>query len=146
MQRPEPSQLAGAEQRGFFALLRALADSGVDLAHNTAQMAASEGRVVLQRVVLRLALLVAALLVAAVGLTLSLFGVSLLVAHVTGMDEWLAFAIVGIGTLGTGVAFAVRATGRLSSPDLAFPATLAEFNADVEMLRNGRDAPGDEAP
>lgn len=140
MQRTESSHLAGAEQRGIVALLRALADSGVDLAHNTARMAASEGRMVLQRAVLRLAMLVAALLVAAAGLTLGLFGASLLLARLTGMGEWLALMIVGAATLAAGVAAALRATRRLSAPDLAFPATLAEFNADVEMLRGSRRA------
>jgi len=41
LQQTKTTHVAGPERRGLLALLRALVDSGVDLAHNTAQMAAS---------------------------------------------------------------------------------------------------------
>jgi hypothetical protein len=125
-------------------LLRALVDSGVDLAHNTLRMAASEAGVLVHRVSVRLGLFVAGLMVAAVGLLLCLVGAALVLGRVTGMDRSLAFAAVGSITLAAGTAFAVRAMRRLGEPDLAFPATLAEFQADVEMLRSGRDGSADE--
>jgi drug/metabolite transporter (DMT)-like permease len=144
MHGEESSQPAGAEQRGILALLRALADSGVDLAHNAVRMAASEGRVVLHRVVVRLALLLAALLVAAAGLILLLAGASLGLVRFTGLEQWVAFSVVGIVAVAAGSMFAFRAIRRLSEPDLAFPATLAEFRADVDALRlvRGEDGNG----
>ncbi len=142
MPRTETPPPVGAEQRGIFALLRALVDSGVDLAHNTAQMAASEGRVVLQRVTVRFGLFIAGLFVAAIGLLLGLVGASLILARLAGIEEWLAFLIVGAVTFATGAIFAVRSMRRLSAPDLAFPATLAEFRADIETMRSGRDGTG----
>jgi hypothetical protein len=54
------------------------------------------------------------------------------------MDTWLAFLVMGALTLTAGAMYSVRAMRRLSAPDLAFPATLAEFDADVEMLRSRR--------
>lgn len=146
MQRTETSHPVGAEQRGLFALLRALVDSGVDLALNTAQMAASEGRVVLQRAAVRMGMFVAGLFVAAMGLALVLVGLALVLARYGGMDMWLALVLVGVVTLAAGAAFAARAMRRLGDPDLAFPATLAEFNADIEMLRSGRDESDRGAP
>ena len=107
-------------------------------------MAASEGRVVMQRVMVRLGLFVAGLFVAAMGLLLGLVGAALALARTTGMDEGLAFALVGAVTLAGGAVFAVRAMRRLSEPDLAFPATLAEFKADIETLRSAR-GPGEGA-
>jgi hypothetical protein len=138
VQRTETARPEGADQRGIFALLRALADSGMDLAHNTARMAACEGRIVLHRVAVRLALFAAGLLVAASGLLLVLVAAALALARVAGIDAPLAFFIVGAVALAAGAAFAVRAMRRLSAPDLAFPATLAELTADVDALRSGR--------
>ena len=132
--------MAGAEQRGFLALLRALVDSGVDLAHNTARMAASEGRVVMQRVIVRLGIFVAALFVAAMGFLRALLGAALVLARIAGVDEWVALVAVGLVALAAGAALALRAVRLLGAPDLAFPATLAEFNTDIEMLRSGRAA------
>lgn len=146
MQRTETTPQAGADRRGILALLRALADSGVDLAHNTAQMAASEGRVVLHRVTVRLGLFLAGLFVAAAGLLLGLVGAALLLARLADMDQWLAFVVMGAVTLAAGAAFAIRAMRRLSEPDLAFPATLAEFKADIETMRRGRGETGEETP
>ena len=142
MQRDDTSHPAGADQRGIFALVRALGDSGVDLAYNTLQMAASEGRIVLQRAAVRLGLLVAGLFVAAMGLLLALVGAALVLTHLAGVDAWLAFVLVGVVTLAAGTAFALRGMRRLSDPDLAFPATLSEFEADVAMLRAGRGDAG----
>jgi hypothetical protein len=125
----------GADRRGVLALIRALADSGLDLLHNTARMAASEGRVVLHRLTVRLGILLAGLLVAAAGLLLALVGAALLLTRLSGVDDWLAFVLVGGAALAAGALLAVRAMARLSEPDLAFPATLEEFRADVEALR-----------
>jgi uncharacterized membrane protein YqjE len=127
-------------------LLRALVDAGVDLAHNTARMAASEAHVVLFRLGTRLALFAAGLMVATVGLLLCLVAAALAVAQLTGVDRTLAFAAVGSVTLAGGAVFAIRAIRRLGEPDLAFPATLAELQADVEMLRSGRDRSGNGTP
>jgi hypothetical protein len=146
MQRTGTSHPAGADRRGVFALLRALVDSGLDLAHNTARMAASEGRLVLHRLAARLGLFVAGLLVAATGFLLGLVGAALVLARATGMDEWLAFVLVGAVTSAAGALLAVRAMRRLSEPDLAFPATLAEFEADVRTLRDGNRGAADGAP
>jgi hypothetical protein len=110
VQPTETPLSAGPDQRGILALIRALADSGVDLAHNTAQMAASEGRVVLHRVTVRFGLFVAGLIVAAMGLLLGLVGAALALARFAGMPESLAFVIVGVVTLTAGAAFAVRTT------------------------------------
>jgi hypothetical protein len=51
-----------------------------------------------------------------------------------------------LGRLATGAFFAVRAVRRLGERDLAFPATLAEFEADIEVLRGRRGETGDGAP
>lgn len=128
----------------MIALLRALAGSGADLAHSTARMAASEARIVLHRATRRAGLFLAGLLVAAAGLLLALAGAALLLARSAGMEEWLAFLLVGTAALAVGAAFAFRAARLLSAPDLAFPATLAEFQADVERLRGGNGAAGEE--
>ena len=146
MERSETDRSTAPEQRGFFALLRDLIDSGVDLAHNTAQMAASEARIVLHRVMVRLGLFVAGLFVAAMGLLLVLVAASLVLARLTGMEPWAAFLIVGVVTLAAGALFAYRAMQRLSHADLAFPATLAEFKTDIEMMRAGRGESADESP
>lgn len=145
MQQTKTTHVAGPERRGLLALLRALVDSGVDLAHNTAQMAASESRIVLHRAMVRLGLFVAALFVATMGLLLALVGVALLLVRVSGVQPWIAFVLVGVATSAAGTAWAVRAMRRFSEPDLAFPATLAEFKADIEMLRSGRAHVEDEA-
>lgn len=118
----------------------------MDLAHNTAQMAASEGRIVLHRLSVRFGLFVAGLCVAAIGLLLTLVGGAVVLARLAGVDEWLAFVVVGIVTLAAGAAFAVRAMRRLDAPDLAFEATLAEFKADIEMLRRARTERGEQSP
>jgi hypothetical protein len=133
-------------QRGLFALLREFADSSVDLAHNTAQMAASEWRVILHRFAIRLGLFVAALLVAAVGLLLVLVGAAHLLASVAGVDQWLGFVVVGAVTLATGAAFAVPVMRRLGERDLAFQATLAEFAEDIDVLRGRRGETEDDTP
>ncbi len=146
MRQIESARGAVADRRGVFALLRALADSGLDLVHGTARMAASEGRIVLHRVAVRLGFLVAGLLVAAVGLLLGLVGVALVLARVAGLDDWQAFLAVGVVTLAIGAVFAARAMRRLGGPDLAFPATLAELEADIEVLRNGPGDAGDGTP
>jgi hypothetical protein len=124
------------------ALLRVLLDSGLDLVHNTARMAASEGRVVLHRTAVRLGFFFAGLVVAAMGLLLVLGGASVVLARVAGMELWLALVLVGAATLAAGAAFAARAMDRLGEPDLAFPATLAEIEADIAALRSGN---GDDA-
>lgn len=129
--------MSGPEQRGFLALLRGLADAGVDIAHNTARMAASEGRIVLHRITVRLGLIVTGLLVATTGLLLTLAGASLALARSAGWETWEALVVVGAATIVAGAAFAVRMVGRLSDPDIAFPATLAEFAADADALRRG---------
>lgn len=129
------SDPAGAEQRGLFALLRALADSGLDLARNTARMAASEARIVLQRVVLRLCLLIAAVFISATGLLLVLVGGALVLAEQAGIEPWVAFVAVGALTVAVGAALVARAIAKLSAPDLAFPETLGEIEADLAMLR-----------
>jgi len=142
----ETARPADPDQRGVFALLRALADSSVDLAHNTAKMAASESRVILHRFAIRLGLFVAALLVSAVGLLLALIGAARLLAGVAGVDERLGFVVVGAVTLAAGAVFAVRAVRRLGERDLAFPATLAEFEADIEVLRGRRGESEEHTP
>jgi hypothetical protein len=134
------SDPAGAEQRGLFALLRALTGSGLDLVRNTAQMAASEARIVIERIVLRLCLLIVAAFVAATGLLLVLVGVAIVLARETGIDPWLAFVGVGALTAAVGAALIARALARLSARDLAFPATLAELETDIVMLRDPRPA------
>ncbi len=144
MQRNGSVPKAGADRRGLFALIRALADSGLDLAHGAVRMAASEGRIVLRRLAARLGLLLGGLLVAASGLVLLLGGLALLLARISGMEPWLALAIVGAATLGAGAVLAAGALRRLSEPDLAFPATLAELQADVDTLRGGRTCRGEE--
>jgi len=101
---------------------------------------------VLHRAMTRLGLFVAALFVATMGLLLALVGVALLLVRVSGMDPWIAFVLVGVVTSAAGAAFTVRAMRRFNEPDLAFPATLAEFKADIEMLRSGRIRAEDEAP
>jgi membrane protein implicated in regulation of membrane protease activity len=125
------------------ALIRALADSGVDLAHGTARMAASEGRIVLHRLTVRAGLLLAGLLAASTGLLLCLGGAALLLASASGMETWLALVLVGVLAASAGTAAALRAIRRLGEPDLAFPATLAELEADVEALRGGVAGDGD---
>jgi putative superfamily III holin-X len=137
---------AATDPRGLFALLGALADSGADLAHNTAKMAASEGRIVLHRVSVRLGLFVAGAFVAAVGLLLVLAGVTLVLARVCGAEPWLAFVVMGAVTLTAGAVFSLRAMRRLSAPDLAFPATLAEFDADIRSLRRRSDGTAGDTP
>lgn len=136
----------GADSRGILALLRDLAESGGDLAHNTARMVASESRVVLHRLAVRLGLYAAGILVAAAGLLLVLAGASLVLARLAGVEEWLALVVVGAVTLAAGVVFALRALRRLGEPDLAFPATLAEFREDIETLRGRRTGDPEEAP
>jgi hypothetical protein len=138
--------MAGAERRGVLALLRALVDSGADLARNTVRMAASEGRVVLHRAAMRLSLILVGLLVAAAGLLLVLVGAALALIRLAGVNDWLAFLAVGAVALAAGAAFAARALRRLTGPGLAFPATLAELKADVEALRGGFDGAGDGSP
>ena len=130
----------------MLAQIRALADSGLDLAHSTARMAASEGRMVLHRLTVRVGLFLAGLLVAAAGLLLVLVGGSILLSRLAGIDQELVFVLVGVATLAAGAIVAVRASRRIGDPDIAFPATLAEFQADLETFR--RDRPGDkeEAP
>jgi hypothetical protein len=104
-------------------------------------MAASEGRVVLHRLVVRLAAFVAGLFVAAMGLLLVLLGAALLLARVASIEPWLACVLVGAATAAAGAFFAARAMRRVSEADVAFPATLAEFEADAAMLRESRVAP-----
>lgn len=146
MPNTQTARQSGAEQRGFFALLRALADSGLDLAHNTARMAASEGRMVLHRVTARLCLLLAGMLFGAIGLLLALAGGALGLARLAGMDPWLALSIVGVATLAIGAFVTMRAIRRLDAPDLGFQATLAEFEADMQALRAARGGHEDETP
>jgi len=129
-----------------FALIRAMADSGLDLVHGTARMAASEGRIVLHRLTVRLGLFLAGLLVAATGLLLGLVGGSILLSRLAGIDQATVFVLAGIATLAAGAIVAVRASRRLGDPDLAFPATLAEFQADLEAFRRDRPGDGEEAP
>lgn len=125
-----------AERRGLFTLLRVLAESGIDLAHNTARMAASEARIILWRLVVRMGLFVGGLLLAAVGLLVSLIGAALLLAEATGMPQWLAYVIVGVVIGIAGAVLAGRGMRQLDNPDLGFPATLAEFELDVQTLRS----------
>jgi hypothetical protein len=148
VQRNESAAGPGADRRGVPALLRALADSGMDLAHGAARMAASEGRIVLHRLTVRAGLLLAGLLAASTGLLLCLGGASILLARASGMEIWLALVLVGAVAAAAGTAVALHAVRRLGDPDLAFPATLAEFEADVEALRGEAGEPGDrrEAP
>lgn len=146
MNRTATARPARADQRGVFSLLRALADSAVDLAHNTVRMAASEGRIVLQRICARLGVLVAGLLIAATGLLLGLAGGAIVLARLAGIEQWMAFVLVGVVTLVAGAAIAARALQRLADSDLAFPATLAEFDADVTAFRSPRSAPEEAKP
>jgi hypothetical protein len=134
---PEDSRpRADAERRGLFTLLRALAESGIDLAHNTARMAASEARIILRRLVVRTGLFIGGLMLAAVGLLISLLGAALILAEVTGWPPWLAHVIVGVVVCFAGAILAARGLGSLGDPDLGFPATLAEFELDVQTLRS----------
>jgi urea transporter len=144
--RTETSPVAGAERRGVLALLRALADSGLDLAGNTVRMAAAEGRIVLHRVATRLAFLLGSVLVAAAGFLLLLVGAALALIRLAGVNDWLAFLAVGAIALAAGTALAARALRRLSGPDLAFPATVAELRSDIEALRRPPGGNGDGAP
>lgn len=134
---PEDSRpRADAEQRGLLTLLRALADSGIDLAHNTARMAASEAQIILRRLMVRFGLFIGGLLLAAVGLLISLVGAALVLAEATGLPEWLAYLLVGVVVGIAGAFLAARGFGKLGDPDLGFPATLAEFELDVKTLRS----------
>ncbi len=142
-QGPGSGSPARAGRRGVLALLRVLLDSGLDLVHNTARMAASEGRVVLHRLAVRLGFFFAGLVVAAMGLLLALGGAAVVLARATGMQLWLALVLVGVATAAAGAAFAVRAMERLGEPDLGFPATLAEFETDIAAMRSGGDADDD---
>ena len=141
MQKTESRSIDGADDRGFIALVRALVDSGLDIAHSTVRMAASEGRLVLQRVLVRLGYFVAGLFIAAMGLLLVLVGAAVVLSRVAGIEEWLGFVIVGVVTLAAGALFAARAMRRLSQADIAFPKTIAEFDEDFRMLRANRGEP-----
>jgi hypothetical protein len=115
-----------------------LTGAGLDLAHNTIQMAAAEARVVIRRLAVRVALFIVSLVFACLGLLLLLGGGALLLQQSTGMPYWLAMAIVGAAALGVGGFVAVRAMRHLDDPDLLFPATLAEFKLDVQALHGAR--------
>ncbi len=140
MQTAQTPKAAGTDQRGFFAMIRALSDAAADLARNTAQMAASEARIVVRRIALRISVVLAGLFVASMGLLLVLFGAALFLARALQIDDAPAFAIVGGVTLIAGALFAYLASRRLDDPDLSFQATLAELKADLDAMRAARDA------
>jgi hypothetical protein len=125
----------GTDRRGVVALVRDLLGAVLELAHNTARLAACEARVVVRRFAVRLAAFVVSLVVAAVGLLLALAGAAILLERVTGMPLWLSLVLVGAVVAAAGAVGAAWALRRLADPDLAFPGTLAEIGADVESLR-----------
>jgi len=133
-----------AGQRGVVALLGELGGAGLDLAHNTAKLAASEAPVVLRRLALRAGVFIGAVVFTAMGLVLVLGAGAMLLAQSTAIPMWAALALIGGVAGGVGVLVAMRMLRRLCSQDLAFPATMAEFQADVEALRRRPRATSDD--
>jgi uncharacterized membrane protein YqjE len=125
----------GADRRGILALVRELIGAALELAHNTARLAACEARVVLRRLAARLAVFVVSLVVAAAGLLVVLAGAALLLEGLTGIPLWLSLVLVGGVVVVAGVVGAAWAVRRLGDRDLAFPGTLAEIDSDVESLK-----------
>jgi hypothetical protein len=137
MSREDTGSPTGADRRGVLALIRVLADSGLELLHGAARMATSEGRIILHRLSVRLGLYFAGLCVAAMGALLVLVGASFLLARAFGADPWVGLVVVGAAAGVAGSLAARRALRSLGAPDLAFQATLAELDADVAALRGG---------
>ena len=149
MQETENGHPKNAEQRGVFALLRSLGETGLDLVEGAAKMFASEGRIVLHRITVRLGIFVACVAAAASGFLLLLVGVAIglsRVARSAGIDEWVALLVVGAVTLAVATVLAMRALRKVSDTDIGFPATLAELHSDIAAMRGRRPNGTDTAP
>jgi hypothetical protein len=122
------------ERPSLFELGGELAGAGLELVHNTAELAASEARVIVRRLVVRVSLLLSLLVIASTGLLLVLGGAAFLLVEVAQWPRWAAFGLVGLVTMAGAGFFALRAVKQLGNADLAFPRTLAEIKKDVEAF------------
>jgi len=124
---------------GLFGLIGDLAGAGVELVHNTAELAACESRMIVRKLAVRIGLFIGFLVLAAAGLLLALGGFALLLGESGAIPTWLAFVLIGVATAAVAAILARRMIRKLGDRDLAFPGTLSELKVDIETFgRRGK--------
>jgi hypothetical protein len=136
--RADPESPVSDERPTLFQLGGELAGAGLELVHNTAELAASEARIIVRSLVVRVSILLSLLIIASTGILLVLGALALVLHEVAGWPAWAAFGAVGVMTIAAAGFFAMRAVKKLGDADLAFPRTLAEIAKDVETFGGKR--------